>query len=197
MPASVPAADDPEPWARALRRGDPEALDPWFRAEYPTVWRLCLGLCADSDQAADLAQDALLRLEERLHLWDPARPYAPWRNALVANLCRDRARRARTRSAAEQDAAAARLAAPWPAPDSAASASEVRAVLTAVLAALPPREREAFVLRDLEQRSTAETARTLGVTEGTVRSLLTLARRRLRELVGRRTPGLVPEGAGE
>ena len=60
------------------------------------------------------------------------------------------------------------------------------------LRALPEREREAFVLRDLEGLETAEVARLLAIGESSVRSLLTLASRRLRSLLGER---LAPEGS--
>ena len=45
---------------------------------------------------------------------------------------------------------------------------------------------EAFVLRDLDGLETPEVARALEITESSVRSLVTLARRRLRELLGAR-----------
>ena len=86
------------------------------------------------------------------------------------------------------------LPARLPDPLSAAQQSEVRDILMAALTELTPREREVFVLRDLEGNTTAESAVALGVGESTVRSLLTLARRRLRALLGERVPELVPGG---
>ena len=61
------------------------------------------------------------------------------------------------------------------------------------LEALSEREREAFVLRDLEGLSTQDTADAMGVGASTVRSLLTLARRRLRD---RLAPTLAPDAGG-
>jgi RNA polymerase sigma-70 factor (ECF subfamily) len=78
---------------------------------------------------------------------------------------------------------------PLPSPEDAAQAAEVRAILMQALASLTPREREAFVAHDLDGASTAEAAELLGVTEASLRSLLSLARRRLRTLLG----SLVPE----
>mgnify|MGYP000294612752 CR=1 FL=1 len=49
------------------------------------------------------------------------------------------------------------------------------------LVLLPPREREVFVLVDLEGSSPKEAADVLDVAASTVRAALTLARRRLRE----------------
>lgn len=55
----------------------------------------------------------------------------------------------------------------------------VRRALDA-LATLPPRQRDVVVARVLEDRSVADTARRLGVAEGTVKSTLAQALRRLR-----------------
>ena len=138
----------------------------------------------------------MLHLHDHLRAWDPERRYETWRNAVVANLCRDRRRRRSARRAAERGAAEAGLPDRLPAPEDRARSGEVRSALGAALVALPEREREAFVLRELTGASTRETAEALGITEGTVRSLLTLARRRLRRLLAGRVPGLVPEGGG-
>ena len=83
-----------------------------------------------------------------------------------------------------------------PDPADSAAAAEVQEILRATLAALTPREREVFVLRDLEGVASDQAAEVLGITEGTVRSLLFLARRRLRRLLAPRFAELAlpPDG---
>ncbi|MFT5290123.1 MAG: RNA polymerase sigma-70 factor (ECF subfamily) [Planctomycetota bacterium] len=183
--------------ARALLRGEPEAFDHWFRAEHPVVWRLCFGFLAQDAEADDLAQEALLRLHDRLNLWDQARDYGAWRNTLVANLCRDRLRRQSTRQAAEATAAKAGLPDRMPAPEDPAQAADVRRVLTEALGKLSPREREVFVLRDLEGHSAETVSASLGITQSSVRSLGTMARRRLRELLAPRLTGFAIGGEAQ
>jgi len=166
--------------AAALRAGEPGALEAWFEAEHGPVRRLCFGFLADPWEADDAAQDAMLHLHDRIERWDGRRSYVTWRNVVVANLCRDRLRREETRRRAEEAALDAR---PEPSSLSAAGAAEdLRETLRRALGALSPREREVFVLRDLEERPAAEVATTLGITAGAVRSLSMLARRRLRGL---------------
>ncbi|MCP4093346.1 MAG: sigma-70 family RNA polymerase sigma factor [Planctomycetes bacterium] len=165
-------------------RGKPEAQDRWFRADYPCVYRLCLGFLADTVAAEDLAQDAMLHLLDRLDRWNPTRPYAAWRNTVVLNLCRDSHRKSNVRKKAEDKLKLFPDVQHLPDPQDAASAREVRSVITAALAQLPAREREAFVLRDLEQQKTSEVADVMAINPATVRSLLTLARRRLRGILG-------------
>lgn len=183
-----PSATDPAgivALRSALLQGDPAAIDVWYRAEHPQVWRLCLGVLADAAEAEDLAQDAMLKLLDNLDRWDPRRSWTAWRNTVVVNLCRDRLRRRATRSTHESAAGteAALRPGPLPSPGDAARASEIRAALLVALAALTPREREAFVLVDLQGAPAAQAAEAMDIAEGSVRSLLTLARRRLRELL--------------
>ncbi len=178
--------------------GQAEAVDAWFRVEHPEVHRLCFGFLADAAEAEDLAQDAMVHLLDRLESWDPERSYRGWRNTVVLNLCRDRRRRTAARERAHAQAAEARLAVEHgvlPDPSVELERAEVQRVLRESLAALSPREREAFVLRDLEELATAEVAAMLGVSAGTVRSLLTLARRRLRRILGERLPGVAGGGS--
>ncbi|MHC5064786.1 MAG: RNA polymerase sigma factor [Planctomycetota bacterium] len=177
----------------AAQAGDPEALDGWFREHHPSVYRLCLGFLADAVAAEDLCQDAMLHLLDRLQHWDPARSFSAWRNSIVLNLCRDRLRKLKRRERAELGAAPLHLPNPSPAPEDGLARREAQEVLQVALRSLPPREREAFVLRDLEGSATAEVALAMQVSESTVRSLTTLARRRLRGLLAE-SLGQDPEG---
>jgi RNA polymerase sigma-70 factor (ECF subfamily) len=172
-------------------RGEERAVDRWYRAELPVVYRLAFGFLADAAEAQDLAQDAMLHLMDRLVTTIPDR-YPAWRSRVVLNLCRDRQRRLDVRRRKER---AAEIALPQrlPRPDDSARQQEVRQVLREALGSLTPREREVFVLRDLEGASFAEVAAILGLAEGTARTFLSLARRRLRNLLGPR----LASGAGE
>lgn len=173
---------------RVLAR-DPQALDLFYRREHPTVYRLCFGFLADPGAAEDVAHDALHRLIEALPAFDRSRPYTAWRNTLVLNLCRDLKRREEARSRAENRAAQSDLefgARHRSDPVASAADAEIRSLLLDALRLLSEREREVFVLRDLEGQESSDVAASLGITEGTVRSLLCLARRRLRDVLGER-----------
>jgi len=165
-------------------RGLPEAQATWFRAEFPCVFRLCLGFLAETAAAEDLAQDAMIHLLDRLDRWNPTRPYAAWRTTVVLNLCRDSARKRNVRRRAEEKLKLVPTLHHLPNPHDVAAGRELREVITSALAQLPPREREAFVLRDLEHQETADIANAMEIAPATVRSLLTLARRRLRGILG-------------
>lgn len=190
----TPQTPIPEPWPTLIGRilGDcPDALDIWYRREWPDVYRLCTGLLADHSAAEDAAQDSMLRLRDRLADWSPTRPYEPWRSTVVLNLCRDHLRKSASRNRAEASLAQRPL--PNPTSTSEVERAEVRVALEEALAKLPAREREAFVLRDLEDFDTHQAAEVMQVGASTVRSLLSLARRRLRDLLAKRLPDFTAE----
>lgn len=193
QPTSPVEAD---PVIAAVLVGDPEAQDRFFRREYPHVYRLCYGFLVDTAEAEDVAQDAMLHLIDRLAAFDRSRRFDTWRNTVVANLCRDRLRRRASRSRAE--AAAAEVFSPQVLPDPLDEAvdSEVQRILRESLSLLTDREREVFVLRDLEGVDTRDVALALTITEGTVRSLLCLARRRLRQILSQRLPETIVNAEG-
>ncbi len=182
-----PATSDPQAWAELVQRaasGEPTAVDRWYREEHPGVYRLCFGFLASEAEAEDAAQDAMLHLLDNLEGWDASRPWQPWRTSVVLNLCRDRVRRLRALRHAEDQAGELRDPA---VPDASAllEGQELQELLRRSLVSLSPREREVFVLRDLEDVPVAEVAQLLGIGESSVRSLGSLARRRLRTVLGR------------
>lgn len=190
MSESSPLAPEWTLIERVLQ-GDPKSLDSWYRAEFPSVWRLAIGVLLRAEEAEDLAQEAMLKLHDRLSAWDPKRAYAPWRNTLVLNLCRDRLRRMDARRRAESEAASEESSNQATSPSARMEQGELRRLLHSALAQLSPREREAFVLRELENHPSEEVAAAMGIEVASLRSLLTLARRRLREYLGRTAPELI------
>ena len=180
----------------AVVRGDAEAIDRWYRAEFPIAFRISFGVLDDPTEAEDVAQDAMIRLLDRLPRRDTDKSYPAWRTAVVVNLCRDRYRRAETRRRIERRSAKeAPLPRRLPDPGDDLDQRELRELINGALAKLPPREREVFVLRDLEGLPTLDAADALGLGASSVRSLLSLARRRIRDLIAPRLRDASGEGA--
>ena len=182
--------------AQAVLSGERGALERWYEVEHARVWRLCLGFLANREEADDVAQDAMLHLHDNLARWDQKRPWDTWRNTVVLNLCRDRRRRSAARSRAESKAAQERLPQTLPHPIHELERREISALVTDCSICLSEREREAFVLHDLEGRATEEVAAAMDIAAGSVRALLTLARRRLRNLLAPKLEGFVAGGEG-
>jgi len=146
----------------------------------PQARRVARAVLGDADEADDAAQDGFLSALVKLAQYDARRPFGPWLMRIVANAATDRRRRRQVRRVEPLDPG---LVGGGPRPDTEAVRSELGEHLRAALAELPPRRRTAVVLFDVEGYSHAEIAEMLGIPEGTVRSEVFHARRRLRALL--------------
>lgn len=142
--------------------------------------RVARAVLRDPDDADDAAQDAFLGALVKLGQYDASRPFGPWLMRIVANAAADRGRRRRVRRAEPLDEG---LVAGGQRPDAVAEREVLGERLRQALAELPERRRMAVVLFDVEGYSHAEIAGILGMPEGTVRSEVFHARRRLRTLL--------------
>ncbi len=144
------------------------------------VLRVARRLLADSELARDAAQEVFLRLHAKLGKFQEEKDLAPWLYRMTVNLCHDLRRRSKP-SVALDLAPALRDAALDP--EQAMELLQRQELVAAALEGLSPREREAIVLRDLEGLSTADVARVLRSSEGTVRSQISTGRVKIKKFV--------------
>jgi RNA polymerase sigma-70 factor (sigma-E family) len=163
----------------------------FFERHHAELARLAFLLTGDAHAADDLAADAMLAL---WHRWDRMRgadhPVA-YARGVVANMSRNQTRRAiRERSRIRLLGAGRPERADDP---DVAAGLDVRAAL----ARLPFRKRACVILRHAFDLSEKETARSLGISVGTVKSQTSKGMAELRELLGTRATGeLAEEGFG-
>ncbi|GGP95079.1 SigE family RNA polymerase sigma factor [Streptomyces roseolilacinus] len=152
----------------------------FFERHYAELARLAHLLTGEADAADDLAADALLAL---WHRWDRVRaaqhPTA-YARGVVANLARSR-----IRSAVRERR---RVALFWSQRAEYTEGPDVPAVVDVqgALRRLPFRKRACVVLRHAFDLSERETALTLGISVGTVKSQTSKAMAQLEQLLGTR-----------
>lgn len=148
-----------------------------FDAQFASLFRYLDRLSGEPELAADLAQEAFVRLYQRGSLPDDPRA---WLAAVGANLLRDEQRRTarRHRILAVHPEGAPQGAAPL-APDEAYDAAADRARVRAALDTLPERERRMLLLRH-EGYSYREVAHAVGVRETSIGVMLARAGAALR-----------------
>ena len=137
-----------------------------YEAHALSLARLALLMLGDPDAAQDVVQDAFLGLYRR---WDKlaSADIAPaYLRASVLNGCRTLLKR-RSRPVFR---AADGPQEPAEAAEAAVLHTEEQRVLLAAIRRLPPRQREALVLRYYLDMSEDQTARAMGVSRGTVKS---------------------------
>ncbi|HXZ83964.1 MAG TPA: sigma-70 family RNA polymerase sigma factor [Myxococcota bacterium] len=163
---------------------EPEAFGGIYDRHAPLLLRF-LGRRVGAETAEVLAHEAFRIAFERRKSFDSSRSSAlPWLYGIASNLLRKH-----RRAEARRLRASARMAAGNEAADrrSSAAALHARVLLPRVadaVAALPEPEREALLLYAWEELSYESVAEALQLPIGTVRSRLSRARARLRELLG-------------
>lgn len=162
------------------------------------VFRLAYLMVGDADKAEDVAQEAFIRAFYALDRFDPTRPLRPWLLQIVRNLARNRRRSIRRYLAAVGrwwQTTPLREAASTIAGTAELIREQEAQELWQAVQQLAASDQEVIYLRYFLELSVADTAVTLGVAEGTVKSRLSRALVRLRSVVEREFPSLQREGA--
>lgn len=161
--------------------GRTEAFEPLVTPYRRPLLALAYRLTRNREEALEVAQEALLRAFRSLARYDVSRSFRNWLFQIAANEARDRFRkRTREKAALENASHGATGSANS---EAGSERQEIRTDILKSLAVLSPREREVFVLRDLEELDIKETARALGCSSISVRVNLSSARRKLREAI--------------
>ncbi|HEU0129733.1 MAG TPA: SigE family RNA polymerase sigma factor [Mycobacteriales bacterium] len=146
--------------------GDTELVE-LYRAHYRSLVRLAALLLDDVGTSEEVVQDAYIRMHGAWgRIKDPDRALAYLRTTVV-NLSRSRMRR---RQVAERHAP--RLRPETVVVDDFAVTGAERDAVMGALRALPPKQREALVLRFYGDLSEAEIATAMGCSQGAVKSHL-------------------------
>jgi RNA polymerase sigma-70 factor (ECF subfamily) len=162
----APAADD--------------AFDRVVRAREEQMLRIAYRILGNWADAEEVAQDAFVRLHRHGLGFPNETVLGSWLYRVTVNLCIDRSRR--IHHSEELGEVGSRN----PSAEAELLRDEQKRLLMAALGTLPPKERAAVVLREIEGFETPEVAAILGSSEATVRSQISRAMVRLREVLGSR-----------
>jgi RNA polymerase sigma-70 factor (ECF subfamily) len=185
--------DDRELVGAALG-GDENAFAELVRRHQAGVRRCAARILLDNEEARDVAQLAFIRAWENLARYDAAWSFSTWLYRIASNLAIDtlRSRESRDRTHSGH----LRLVGDRVEPVALGKLGEdeVSRIFDELAAALPPMQRAAFVLREVQGLATAEVAAALECTEATVRNHVFQARQTLRRELARRYPEYLPMG---
>lgn len=168
--------------------GDPDAFTEIVRRHRDRLWAVALRTTGNPEEANDALQDALISAYRRAETFRGDSAVTTWLHRIVVNASLDRLRRRSVRTwvplpdegAGESPASLvddSRLADPRAAAETSETIREVRAALDT----LPPDQRAAIVLVDLEGWSVEEAAKALDCPVGTVKSRCFRGRAKLAE----------------
>lgn len=168
----------------AVRDGDPEAFGQLLELYQRRLFGLALMMVRRPEGAEEVTQDAFVRAYTRLDLYDERRPFYPWLATIAVRLAQNWLRRhARVSIREGTQIDPERDAGSTTDPIDELIADERGRRLWRAVAALSSGERTAVALHYRQGMKVSDVAHALGVTSGTVKTLLFRARRKLRDTV--------------
>lgn len=170
----------------ALKQRDPVALAEVFATYSDKIYRLAVSLLHDEQTADGVVQDTFLTLIEHIHTFEERASLATWLYRVAYNHAQNRLRRQRPQVDVEEldgdDIALPEKLIDWnTVPERLLTGEEAMSQIMAAISTLSPALRAVFILRDVEELSTEETAEALGIQPGAVKVRLHRARLALRE----------------
>ncbi len=191
LPSRIAREDEPLLVA-AAKRGDHAAFEELVNRYEAKIYRLTMNITRNNEDAEDAMQDAFLKAYSHLKDFEGGSRFYTWLVRIAANeaLMRLRKRRPNQFSldepvAGEEDLMPRDLEDWGPSPEQRYAQTEMGDILQRLIGELPPDFRTVFVLRDMEELSTEETAKLLGISIPAVKSRLLRARLKLREKLDR------------
>ena len=183
----TPELDDRE-LVRAIRDGQSQEFETLVRRKTGKVYGICVRVVGNAEDAKDVSQLSFVRIWENLEKYDPSFAFDTWMYRIVTNVAIDWLRTRQSRESAVNSSL--RLVKTSAEADQGLSfqRKEVERVFEDVSSVLSPKQKTIFVMREMEDLSSAEISRVLGCRESTVRNHLFNARKLMQEELRRRYP---------
>jgi RNA polymerase sigma-70 factor (ECF subfamily) len=167
--------------------GDELAFEQIMLATEQRVVSIAWRMLGNHEDAYDAAQDVYLRVFKYLSRFRAGEDFRAWLYRITINVCHDFARKQRVTGLAQlseidsgRESLVVEPTHPDTDPESLALQEQQLTLIRYALQTLPPKERAALVLRDLEGFSTEEVAQALGSRPVTVRSQVSSARAKIK-----------------
>lgn len=174
----------------AGQRGDIEAFNQLVRTYEGRIYNLCYRMLGDGDAAADVTQDTFISAYRNLHKFRGG-VFRAWLFRIATNACYDALRARKRRPTVsldlpaddEGDAPGLDLPDSAESPDEFVLRRELARAIQAGLAQLPEDQRVMIILSDIQGLAYDEIAEVTNTNLGTVKSRLSRARARLRDIL--------------
>lgn len=171
------------------KHGDVAAFEQLVTKYDRKVYNLAYRMCADREDAADLAQEGLVRAYRSIGRFREQAQFSTWLYRIVVNVCLDHQRSRKRHPTVSLDEPLPgedgdiprQLTADSPNPEAAYEQRETQAEVQRAISRLPEDQRVVIVMRDIQDLSYEEIAGVLDVALGTVKSRLNRARQALKE----------------
>jgi RNA polymerase sigma-70 factor (ECF subfamily) len=185
--------NEEQPLVDRARQGDAAAFTELVERYERKIYRLAKHITQHDEDAEDVLQESFMKAYSNLDSFQGQSKFYTWLVRIAVNeaLMKLRKRKSdRTVSMdepheTEEDTVTREIAVWEDDPEKKYSREELREILARAVDSLKPGFRTVFVLRDIEELSTEETAEALGISVPAVKSRLLRARLQLRERLTR------------
>ena len=166
-------------------RSERERFHQLFVTYREAVFRMAYGILKNREDAMDVVQDTFLKVMRKEKSWRKSPSVKGWILKVARNLSIDRYRR-RRKSVSLETAGISPLSGGTDTEGLRILNLDMKAVIRDIFPELPPREQAVFALKYYEDMTFREISETMGVSEGTVKSLHHRAISRIRKLLAGR-----------
>jgi RNA polymerase sigma-70 factor (ECF subfamily) len=193
MAVTSQAGIDEAPLVAQAREGDTRAFGELVRRYEGKIFRLAQHVTQNREDAEDVLQETFMKAYEHLDQFQGNSKFYTWIVRIAVNQALMKLRRRKTDKSVSldetidtgEDTIVREIAAWDEDPEQKFSREELGDILDTAIQSLEPPYRSVFVLRDIEELSTEETAEALDLSVPAVKSRLLRARLQLREKLTR------------
>lgn len=180
--------DDDRALVEACLEGEASAFEDLVRRKTSKVYGHCFRMVGNAEDARDISQLVFIRLWEKLDKYDPSFTFDTWLYRLVSNVTIDFVRSRQTRDNAVQTSIRLVKDSSEAEQPVLIAGKEVEKIFEDVSSALSPKQKEVFVMKEMDDLTSPEIAEILECSESTVRNHLFNARKILRRELEQRYP---------
>jgi RNA polymerase sigma-70 factor (ECF subfamily) len=185
--------EDETALVQAAREGDSTAFTELMHRYEGKIFRLAQHITQNREDAEDVLQESFLKAYEHLDQFQGNSKFYTWIVRIAVNQALMKLRKRKTDRSVSidegidtgEDTVVREIAAWDPSPEERYSQEELGEILDSAVESLAPPYRTVFVLRDIEELSTEETAEALDLSVPAVKSRLLRARLQLRDKLTR------------
>jgi RNA polymerase sigma-70 factor (ECF subfamily) len=167
--------------------GNPEAQERLFKTHTPRLYRTAFAVLRNKEDAEDAVQESWSKAYANLDSFEGRAAFSTWLTRVAINSALMLRRRKSCRVEASlneilddhSQPLMDRTISDSPNPEQIYAASELNALIEGEIRELPPRAQATFRLRTIEEFSTTEAARALGIRESAVKSRVSRAREKV------------------
>jgi RNA polymerase sigma-70 factor (ECF subfamily) len=193
MPVSSQSGTDESVLVAQARDGDDKAFAELVRRYEGKIFRLAQHVTQNREDAEDVLQETFMKAYEHLDQFKGDSKFYTWVVRIAVNQALMKLRRRKTDKSVSldetidtgEDTLVREIAAWDEDPEQRFSREELGTILDSTIQSLEPPYRSVFVLRDIDELSTEETAEALGLSVPAVKSRLLRARLQLRDKLNR------------